>query len=117
MTLIFTSDTLRAAYNYLNETPPFDKWNLPDGDDVDFVVTKHKTDMGWHKIENGKDIIGASSACIGRSSSLIELVAHEMVHLHQRSIGTETPGVSHNRAFNMMAVCVCKHHGFDPKLF
>lgn len=117
MSLIFSSDTLRAAYNYLNETPPFNKWNLPDGEDVEFIVTKSKTDAGWHKIENGKDIIAASAVCIGRTLSLMELVAHEMVHMHQRSMGTETTGVTHNRAFNLLGMSVCKHHGFDPKLF
>jgi hypothetical protein len=40
-----------------------------------------------------------------------------MVHLHQRDIGTETPGVVHNYAFHKLAARVCKHHGFDPKLF
>jgi hypothetical protein len=117
VTLVFNRDTLRAAYNFLNETQPFSKWNLPDGDDVEFVVIRSKTDAGWHKIENSKDIIAASSACIGRTQSLIELIAHEMVHVHQRRTGTETPGVAHNRAFELDAMQVCKHHGFDPKLF
>lgn len=117
MSLPLTCDTLRAAYNYLNETPPFNKWNLPDGDDVDFQIIRSKTTAGWHKITNGKDIIAASSYVIGRTQSLLELMAHEMVHLHQRSIGTETSGVTHNRAFWAMSAQVCKYHGFDPKLF
>lgn len=117
MTLHFTADTLRAAYNFLNETPPFNKWNLPDGEDVEFVVIRSKTDAGWHKIENGRNVIAASSVCIGRTESLVELMAHEMVHAHQRSMGTETSGVTHNRAFELLAAQVCRHHGFDPKLF
>lgn len=117
MALVFTPDALRASYNYFCETPPFDRWNLPDGEDVEFRVIKSRTDAGWHKIENGRDIIAASSGTIGRTHSLMELVAHEMVHLHQRRIGTETPGVTHNRAFHLLAAQVCRHHGFDPKLF
>lgn len=114
---LFNRDTLRAAYNFLNETPPFNKWNLPDGDDVEFVVIRSKTDAGWHKIENGRDIIAVSCVTIGRTLSLMEVMAHEMVHLHQRIIRTETPGVTHNRAFQLLGAQVCKHHGFDPKLF
>jgi hypothetical protein len=117
MSLVFTRDTLRAAYNFLCETPPFDRWNLPDGEEVEFVVIKSKTDAGWHKIENGKDYIACSSETIGRTHSLIELMAHEMVHLHQRRIGTETPGTVHNRAFKLLAAQVCRNHGYDPKLF
>lgn len=117
MSLVFNSDIMRAAYDYLNETLPFSKWNLPDGEDVEFVVTKSKSDAGWHKIKNGKDYIAASGVCIGRTESLMELIAHEMGHLHQRSIGTETKGVTHNAAFWAIAAEICKHHGFDPKLF
>lgn len=117
MSLVLTRDALRAAYNYLNETDPFRRWNLPDGEDVEFVVTRSRTDAGWHKIVNSRDIIAASAGCIGRTQSLMELMAHEMVHLHQRRIGTETPGSTHNRAFHMLSRQVCKIHGFDPKLF
>lgn len=117
MTLPLTPETLRAAYDYLNETPPFNRWNLPDGDDVEFRVIRSKTDAGWHKIENGRDIIAASSRVIGRSQSLMELMSHEMAHLHQRRIGTETPGSTHNRAFWLLAKEICRVHGFDPLLF
>lgn len=117
MSLPLTSETLEAAYEYLRTTPPFQSWNLPEGEDVKFVVTKSKTDAGWHKIDNGKDIIAASCGCIGRTESLIELMAHEMVHMHQRDVKTETPSVTHNRSFAMLAHRVCKIHGFDPKLF
>lgn len=117
MTLPLDPEMLAAAYDYLCTTPPFREWNMPHSEDVKFVVVKSKTDAGWHKIENGVDIIGVSSANIGRTLSLMELLAHEMVHVHQRAVGTETPQVKHNRAFNMMAAQVCKFHGFDPKLF
>lgn len=117
MSLPLTPETLEAAYEYLRTTPPFSSWNLPEGEDVKFVVIKSKTDAGWHKVENGKDIIAASEACIGRTLSLLELMAHEMVHMHQRDVKTETPGVTHNRSFTLLAKRVCRFHGFDPKLF
>jgi hypothetical protein len=115
--LPLTPDTLRAAYNYLNETPPFCRWNLPEGDDVEFRVIRSKSDAGWHMIVDSKDIIAVSSATIGRTQSLMEVMAHEMVHLHQRRIGTETAGTMHNRAFYLLSAQVCRFHGFDPKLF
>ena len=117
MTLVITSETMAAAYSYLQTTPPFCGWNLPDADDVRFVVIRSKTDAGWHKIVDGTHVIAASSATIGRTLSLIELMAHEMVHMHQREVGTETPGVMHNKAFHLLGARVCKVHGFDPKLF
>jgi hypothetical protein len=45
------------------------------------------------------------------------VMAHEMVHLHQRDVCMETPGAQHNAAFNKLAAKVCRLHGFDPKLF
>jgi len=117
MSQLITPDSLRACYNYLAETPPFNRWNLPDGDDVDFVVIRSRTDAGWHKIVNSRDIIAVSSVTIGRTLSLMEVMSHEKVHVYQRKYGTETPGVAHNREFYLLGAKVCKVHGFDPRLF
>lgn len=117
MTLPLTPDVLRAAYNYLNETQPFVRWNLPDGDDVVFKVVRDRNRCGWYLFDNGRHIIGVSTISIGRSSSLIELMAHEMVHLHERLVGTGARGTLHGASFYRYAAQVCRVHGFDPKLF
>jgi predicted SprT family Zn-dependent metalloprotease len=112
---LFNRDTLRAAYNYLNETPPFNKWNLPDGDDVEFRVVRDRGTFGWYLRENGKHIIGLSVSTVGHTDTLIRTMAHEMVHIHEHCSGPCKKG--HSRAFKRWSEQVCRVHGFDPKAF
>lgn len=116
MTITFTRDTLRAAYNYLNETPPFNRWNLPDGDDVVFRVVRDPARFGWYLYDNKRHIIGLSSTLIGHTDTLMRIMAHEMVHVHERHSGACSPG-HHGKTFQRFAAQVCKYHGFDPKAF
>lgn len=117
MPLPLSPDILRAAYDYLCATPPYRSWNLPDGEEVVFRVAKSTSHQGWYGREGGKHVICVSSAKIGRTISLIEVMAHEMVHLYQGDSRMETPGAEHNAAFRKLAARVCHAHGFDPKLF
>lgn len=117
MTLPLDPETLEAAYEYLRTTPPFNRWNLPDGEDVSFKVVRDPALRGWYDVRGGKHTIAISSRCIGHSVNLIATMAHEMIHLHQRDVKIETSGTQHNAAFNALADRVCRHHGFDPKLF
>lgn len=114
--LPLTIDTLRAAYDYLATTPPFVRWNLPDGEDVTFRVVKSLDTRGWYRRVGQRHTIGISRNCIGRTDSLMEVMAHEMVHLHEEQAGACGSG-EHSRAFNRWAAQVCKWHGWDPKLF
>lgn len=116
MTLPLTPDMLHAAYEFLKSTPPFSKWNLPDGEDVTFKVSKRSDSFGRHWIEGDRHVIEASSKLIGHTVTLIELMAHEMIHVHQNDVGMTTSG-EHNAAFRKLAERVCKVHGFDPKSF
>lgn len=118
MSLPLSSDVLAAAYEYLSTTQPFSEWNLPDSEDVKFRVIKAPDVRGWYLLgHDGSHTIAVSSRCIGRTQSLIETMAHEMVHLHQGDVKMDTPGAQHNRAFWKLADSVCGFHGFDPKLF
>jgi hypothetical protein len=110
-----TPDILRACYNFLNETLPFNRWNLPDGDDVEFRVVRDPGLFGWYLLESGKHIIAVSSATVGHTDTLIRTMAHEMVHAHEHSVGPCKKG--HSRAFWAYAKQVCNAHGFDPKAF
>lgn len=113
--LPLSRDALRAAYNYLNETPPFNRWNLPDGDDVGFRVVKDQSIYGWHRLDGDKNTIGISAAKVGHTASLMFVMAHEMIHLHERR---QCPGATgHSAAFQRWAAQVCLIHGFDPKGF
>jgi hypothetical protein len=116
MTLPLSPPVIRAAYDFLNETLPFRRWNLPDSEDVVFKVAKDRNCHGW--INTGRKFkkpeIEVSRVHNGHTLTLLMTVAHEMVHLHQYL--TKMPQ-SHGKNFKALAAQVCRYHGFDPKLF
>lgn len=116
MTLPLTPAIVRAAYDFLNETPPFNRWNLPDGDDIRFKVARYQTAHGWLTTgrKHKRPLLVVSSAMVGHTSSLLAVMAHELVHLHQYMAKMEQ---SHGDGFRKLAAQVCKVHGFDPKAF
>lgn len=115
MTIKLTPDVIRAAYDYLNATDPFLKWNLPDSDDLSFAVASDKNNHGWLTTRRGKrPRLTISRAVVGHTLSLITTVAHEMIHLHQYLTGMPQ---THGPAFDRLKARVCKIHGFDPKAF
>lgn len=117
MTVPLSQDILRACYNFLNETPPFNKWNLPDGDDIVFKVATDRTCNGWYVFKNRKHLIAISSGCVGHTSLLISTMAHEMIHVHEQHAKACKPGVEHSAAFKRWAAQVSRIHGFDVKAF
>lgn len=117
MTVKLTPELLEWAYELVNHTEPFNKWNLPDGHEITFTVTKSASTCGdYTRNADGSHRIRISSRCIGTLPNLIEVMAHEMVHLHQARTGMETRGI-HNAAFMKLATQVCRVHKFDPKGF
>ena len=118
MNLPLSREMLAAAYDYLCTSPPFNKWNLPDSNEVVFKVARHPALRGWYQFGGSpKHTIAISSRCIGTTHSLMATMAHEMIHLLQEEVSMDTPGSEHNLAFWKLADRVCKFHGFDPKLF
>lgn len=120
MTLPLTPETLAAAYDYLCTTPPFNKWNLPDSEDVKFTVNKKlKNKFAQYQWTGEQHSIAISAASNGHTSTLLENLGHEMIHLYLEHMGWESRGNEsvHNAAFRKFAARVCKHHGFDPKAF
>lgn len=113
--MILTKDTLRACYDFLNETAPFNRWNLPDGEDVSFCVVRDPSLFGWYLLDGDKHIIGISETTVGHTDTLIRTMSHEMVHLHEHNSGPCRNG--HRRAFRAYAKQVCAAHGFDPRAF
>ena len=113
--MTLSKETLRACYDFLNETGPFNRWNLPDGEDVEFRVVRDPSLFGWYLLENGRHIIGISSTTVGHTDTLIRTMAHELVHLHEHNSGPCRKG--HSRTFRAYAKQVCAAHGFDPRAF
>ena len=116
MTLKLTPGLLRAAYELLCEAPPFNKWNLPNSDDIAFRVSRDRTTQGWYSFD-GTHYIYVSRNLVGYLSTLDSLMAHEMIHVHERHAGACKPGIEHSAAFKKWAAQVCAIHGWDPKYF
>lgn len=111
-----TPEILEASYDFLRATPPFRGWRLPKGEDVTFNVTKTRGTLGSYTryIRTDRHIINISGARISHPELLINVMAHEMVHLVLGVRKTETPNTEHSAEFRRLARIVCKHHGFDP---
>lgn len=120
VTLPLTPEMLAAAYDYLLATPPFSGWNLPDSEDVKFIVNRNlKKKFAQYQWDGERHTIAISEASVGHSCTLIEALAHETIHLLLEERGWESRGNEgvHNAAFRKLAAQVCKIHGFDPKAF
>ena len=117
--LPLTPEVLAAAYDYLASTAPFNRWNLPDSDDITFRVVKSRK-MFAQYVYDGTHTIEGSSGTVGHTATLLESMGHEMVHVHLRQTGMESrshnPNV-HNLPFRKLAARVCAVHGFDLKAF
>src|SRR5262245_37229021 len=106
---------LAMAYDYLASTPPFNKWNLPDHEDVAFTVVKDRTLNGFYQFREHGHLIAVSSNAVGHTLSLMQGMAHEMIHMNQKIHGMDW--TRHCTAFRKWAAQVCRFHGFDLKAF
>jgi hypothetical protein len=120
MTLPLTKEMLAGAYEYLKATPPFNKWHLPETEEVGFKVVRTRQKQGWYQWDGQRHTITGSYGRVAHTTTLMVLMAHEMIHLHLEETGMESKRGSndtHNAAFRILAARVCKFHGFDPKAF
>jgi hypothetical protein len=119
VTLPLTPETLAAAYDYLVTTPPFRDWGLPESEDVKFKVGRFRTHFAHYQRVGKRHTISASSNSIGQTRTLMEKIAHELIHLHLEELGMDTRGTAttHSGAFRRLAAEVCQVHGFDVKAF
>ena len=114
--LVITPEMLAAAYDYLQTTKPFCDWNLPDSEDIQFVVYRSIKYHGDWTFINGRHRIRVSSRYNKSTANLMLTVAHEMVHVHEDHNNCSGRG-DHSAAFNAWAQEVCEIHGWDPALF
>lgn len=117
---MLNEDVLRSCYAFLTTTEPFCRWNLADADDVKFIITGRRDCYGHYRHCTGypyQHEIMVSMHFVGRTHTLVEVMAHEMIHLFQRETKTDSSTTEHNAAFKNHARHVCRYHGFDPKTF
>jgi hypothetical protein len=119
LTLPLTKEMCAGMYDYIRTTPPFRNWNLPEAEEVVFRVTRDPGRKGHYRRDRyGRREIAVSIASIGYTGSLAEVMAHEMIHLHEDMVGIlYKSNAEHTRFFRRNAEIVCKFHGFDPRLF
>lgn len=114
-----TPETLAAGYEFLRTTTPFKGWRLPHADEIEFRVTREKNEHGHYNrtARTNHHWLAISEANVGHTSNLLMWLAHEIIHLHQALKKLETKNAVHNADFHRRAKVVCRHHGWDPKLF
>jgi hypothetical protein len=116
--LHLTPAMLEAAYELLRATSPFRRWKLPEPDDVEFRVTREKNLCGTcHRNEKLVWCIAISTDRVGRLDNLIRVLAHELIHIREEDYYPNRQDVQHSAVFVQLAAQVCRHHGFDEKLF
>lgn len=107
---------LEAAYCLHQVSPPFNRWKLPEADDIGFLVTASKDYWGLYQLSpSGQHSISVSSVYVSKVDTLLRVMAHEMIHLRQAVKG-KWP-LTHNAEFRRLASLVCRHHGYDVKAF
>lgn len=119
MTLRLTPEMLAAGYDYLRQTPPFRSKKLPESDDLEFRVTRHKDRYGHYDDRDGKTPwknIAVSEVHVKTAAIMLEVLAHEMVHVALHTAGAKDWG-DHGGSFKRLAARVCAAHGFDPLTF
>lgn len=112
----FHPEEVAAAYDFLAATPPFNKWKLPPSDEVGFAVTDHQDEFGAFVVDGEKITIRISANFQSHTFRLLEVLAHELIHMAQH-VAKKSTKSSHNADFNARAKRVCALHGFDPKGF
>ena len=111
MSLRLTPEVLAAAYEYLRACPPFNRWKMPEVDDVAFKVSRDtRTDGLCFQTADGGYGIAISDAKHSHTATLMATMAHEMVHVYLDRRGVRA---HHGADFRRCAALVCKHHGFD----
>mgnify|MGYP006921374192 CR=1 FL=1 len=121
MSLHLTPEILAAAYTYLRSTQPFHRWKLPPAHEIKFRVVRSKDFEAMYDDKKSKrDRPGqapqvlVSSFNVGHSYSLMEAMAHEMVHIY---LFAKKVRAYHGPEFERCKRQICKVHGFDPKRF
>lgn len=111
-----TPETMEAAYRLLLTTLPFRRWNLPHPDRICFRVLVTRERFGHWIAYTGSPYVGeiAVSTKVKTAALLVEVIAHEMVHMRQDDLGLRD---HHGAGFKRLAALVCRRHGWDLEKF
>lgn len=114
--LRITPHHVEAVYECLRAFEPFTSLPLPAAEAVEFVV-QQRSDIYAQYAHTGRDHqIKVSSALIGSFETLVQTVAHEMLHLAQVEEGTDSRS-QHNERWRTLARKVCRSMVWDERAF
>jgi len=106
---------LVAVYDCLRVLPPFSSVKFPDADELQFKAVP-RPDICAEFIEWDPHIITVSTLKTSHLDTLMQSMAHEMVHLWQSIDGT-VGKAQHNANWKKKAARVCREMGWDPLNF
>jgi len=113
-----TPQRLASLYDFFRACPPFNRWRLPESDEVEFVTSPRRDLQGECAVfPDGTNVITISTALNGHFDNVASILAHEMIHLGQRIRKMETANTMHNADFTKQAKLACRRFGWDYKAF
>lgn len=112
-----------SMYRMLRDCPPFTSWRLPDADDIEFRTSRRKDAAGEHiektpPTRGAKYTIMVSTEKNGHLDTILQTLAHEMIHLAQAVAKVPRRYEAHdNQDFVTRARKVCAVMGWDRRAF
>jgi hypothetical protein len=110
-----TPAILQNLYSAIYCMKPFDRWNMPLPEEVEFLVDKDEEIMGSYLYDTGNDkyehIITISAARCGHLGTVIRVLCHEAIHMSRHHTNKWT---HHDKEFRNRAHRISSELGFDP---
>lgn len=109
-----TPAILKNLYSAIYCMKPFDRWNMPLPEEINFVVDKDPEVMGTYLYDDGGDhehTITISAARCGHLSTVIRVLCHEAIHMSRHRTSKWT---HHDKEFRSRAHRISSELGFDP---
>jgi len=79
-----TAAILKNLYSAVYCMKPFDKWNMPLPEEINFIVDKDPLTMGTYLYDDGgkfEHIITISEARCGSIDTVLKVLFHECIHM------------------------------------
>ena len=109
-----TPAILRNLYSAIYCMKPFDRWNMPLPEQVQFIVDKDPNTMGTYLYDDGdkhEHTITISAARCGHLDTVIRVLCHECIHMSRYKTLKWT---HHDKEFRNRATRISSELGFDP---
>lgn len=106
-----TPKQLESMYLHLCQFKPFNKWDLPNTAEIEFIVVNDDTAYGTYVYEDDIHTITVSSAKCSHYETWLKTLAHEMIHMKRyKTSGWD----KHDAVFRRYAKQISDEFGFDP---